>query len=105
MPNVETEWKSKETSTTFCYTLQLWEFKIHIEKLNIIFVLLLLHSTSTGILARLFFQQLSTFLIMGHFKQQPVSCLDIVCDKHCVMAYKPADIHVNEKHILHLSTK
>jgi hypothetical protein len=43
MPNVDTEWISKETSTTFCYTLKLWEFKINIEKLNIILVL---HSCS-----------------------------------------------------------
>ena len=41
MPNVKTGRKSKEKEvkkTSFCYTLQLWEFKIYIEKLNIILV-------------------------------------------------------------------
>lgn len=44
MPNVKTGRKSKEKevkknkNSTFCYTSQLWEFKIYIEKLNIIFV-------------------------------------------------------------------
>jgi len=42
MPNEKAGRKSKEKevkkTSTFCYTLQLWEFKIYIEKLNIISV-------------------------------------------------------------------